>query len=225
MRSSRARVDRLAGSLTGNSAQPYWLAAGPWLADPVLPSFLPCELLLDEILQRDAADVVVQAPPGGDVTDEQDPLPVPAQRQVGEEAADARCGLPPAFPARIRPVQVLAPAGVQLGHRHPVAPPVVAFAQPPVIQHRDRGLGEGNGCCLGSPGQVGAEHRRDPVAPAAAQLPRLHPAPFGQLAGQPAGGASLFVVLGRGVGLKYQLDGHQPTPRTVSRDTPSLIRD
>ena len=42
------------------------------------------------------------------MADDKDPLPVPAQRQVAEEAADARNGLPPAFPARVGPVQVLA---------------------------------------------------------------------------------------------------------------------
>jgi hypothetical protein len=76
--------------------------------------------------------------------DDQDPLLVPAQWQVTEEAADARNGLPPAFPARVGPVQVLALAGVHLGHGHPVALPVVTFAQPPVIQHRDPGGAEGN---------------------------------------------------------------------------------
>ena len=40
---------------------------------------------------------------------------------------------------------------------------------------------------------------------------RLRPAPFGQLAGQPAGGVPLLVVHGHGMGLKDQLDGHQPT--------------
>jgi hypothetical protein len=57
---------------------------------------LPGEVLLDEIFQRDAADEVVQAPPGGDMTDDQDPLSVPPQRQVAEEAADAGDGLPAA---------------------------------------------------------------------------------------------------------------------------------
>jgi hypothetical protein len=42
---------------------------------------------------------VVQAPAGGDMTDHQDPAPVPAQRQVSEEAADAVDGLPPALPS------------------------------------------------------------------------------------------------------------------------------
>ena len=44
-----------------------------WLTDLVFPSFLPDEILLDEIFQRDAADEVVQAPPGADMTDDQDP--------------------------------------------------------------------------------------------------------------------------------------------------------
>jgi len=146
------------------------------------------------------------------VTEEEDPLPVPAQRQVAEEASDAGNGLPPAFAILIGPVQMLAPASMQLGHAHPVALPVIAFAQPPVIQHRDPGGAEGNRRCLGSTRQVGAEHGGDPVADAAAaQLLRLRPAPFGQLAGQPAGGVPLLVVHGHGMGLKDQLDGHQPT--------------
>ena len=45
------------------------------LAQPVLPAFLPGEGLLHEILQRGTADEVVQAPPGGDVADDHDPLP------------------------------------------------------------------------------------------------------------------------------------------------------
>jgi len=122
----------------------------------------------------------------------------------------------PAIPAqrqpRVEPVQVLGLAGVHLGHGHPVALPVVTFAQPPVMQYRDPGGAEGNGGCLGSAGQVGAEHGGDPVAHAAApQLLCLRPAPFGQLAGQPSGGVPLLVVHGRGMGLKDQLDGHQPT--------------
>ena len=110
-------------------------------------------------------------PPGGDMTNDEDPLLVPAQWQITEKPADPRDGLPPAFPAWVGPVQVAAQAGVQLGHRHPVPLSVVAFAQPPVIQHRNRGLAKGDGCCLGRAGQIGAEHSDDPhrcrvVAPA-----------------------------------------------------------
>lgn len=135
-------------------------------------------------------------------------------------------GPPPAFPARVGPVQVLAAAGVQLGRGHAITLPVIAFAQPPVMQHRDRGLAEGNRGCLGGADQVGAEHGGDVVADAAApQLPRLNPALFRQLAGQPAGGTPLLVVHGHGVGLKDQLDGHQPTLRPACRDTPQPISD
>ena len=70
------------------------------LVDPVLPAFLPGEVLIDELFQPDATDGVVHAPPGGDVPDDQDPLLVPAQRQVAEETPDTGNGLPPAFPAR-----------------------------------------------------------------------------------------------------------------------------
>ena len=63
---------------------------------------------------------------------------------------------------------------------------------------------------------------------AAASLPQLtglHLAPLGESAGQPAGGAFLLVVLGRAAGLKYQLDGHQPTLRATGRNTPHMVRD
>jgi hypothetical protein len=112
--------------------------------EAVFPSFPPGEILLDEVFQPGTAEEVVQAPPGGDVADDQNPLPVPAQRQVGQEPANAGGGLPPAFPARIGPVQVLTPAGVQLGRRHPIALPVVALAQPPIMQNGDRRTCEGN---------------------------------------------------------------------------------
>jgi hypothetical protein len=120
---------------------------------------------------------------------------------------------------------VFATASVQLGHGHPVALPVITFAQSPVIQHRDRGGAEGSRGCLGSAGQVGAEHDGDPVIQAAApQLLRLRPALFGQLAEQPARGAAQLAVPGRGVGLTDQLDGHQPTLRTCC-GTPRVMGD
>jgi hypothetical protein len=59
------------------------------------------------------------------------------------------------------------PAGVQLGDRHSVAVPVVAFSQPPVMQHRDRGLPKGKGGGLGGTGQIRAEHGGDRVVLAA----------------------------------------------------------
>jgi hypothetical protein len=71
------------------------------LAEPVLPSFLPGEIPHRELFKLDPADEVVQAPPGGDVADDEDPLAVPVQRQAVEEPADAGDGLPPAFPARV----------------------------------------------------------------------------------------------------------------------------
>jgi hypothetical protein len=85
--------------------------------------------LLSEVFQRDAADEVVQAPSGGDVADDENPLPVPPQWQVGEEPADAGDGLPPAFAARVDLVQVVAPASVQ-------------FGQPDAIATADGGAGE-----------------------------------------------------------------------------------
>ena len=55
------------------------------LVELVFPSFLPGEVLLDEVFQANAAAVVIQPPPGGDMPDDQHPLPLPAQRQVIDE--------------------------------------------------------------------------------------------------------------------------------------------
>jgi len=57
------------------------------------------------------------------------------------------------------------------------------------------------------------------------QLPGPQAALLGQLVGQPAGGTTLLVVHGPGVGLEDQLNRHQPTLRTACRDTLSLVRD
>src|SRR5215469_10720958 len=106
--SRRARSSRSSGVMSRNVSRADFGCMSTTLAEPVLPAFPPGETLLHEIFQRAAAEVMVQAPPGGDVADDQDPFLVPAQRQVTQEAADASDGLPPALPARIGPVQVLA---------------------------------------------------------------------------------------------------------------------
>jgi hypothetical protein len=62
------------------------------------------------------------------VPDDQDSLPIPAQRQIIEEASHAADRLPPAFPAWIRLIQVLTPVAVHFGSRHSVVLPVVALA-------------------------------------------------------------------------------------------------
>lgn len=99
----------------------------PQLAELVFPSFLPDEILVDEVFQWHAADEVIQPPPSSNMTDDQHPLSLPAQRQIAKEAANARHGLPPAFSAWIGLVQMLAAGCLQLGHRHSVVLPVVTF--------------------------------------------------------------------------------------------------
>ena len=99
------------------------------VGEPVLPSLAPREILTDEVFKRLANDEVIQAPPGGDVPDDEHPLPVPARWQVVKETADTSDGLPPAFPVRIRLVQVLMPATVHLGRGYPVTPAVVTLTQ------------------------------------------------------------------------------------------------
>jgi hypothetical protein len=86
------------------------------LAELVLPSRLPGEVLLDKAFQRNPVDEVVEPSPVGDVADHQHPLPLLAQWHVVKKPADPRNGLPPALPARIGPVQVIAAARVVEGH-------------------------------------------------------------------------------------------------------------
>ena len=57
---------------------------------PVLPAFPPAEVLDGKVFQRRTVNEVIQAPPGGDVPDDQNPLPVPPQGQVTEETACIR---------------------------------------------------------------------------------------------------------------------------------------
>ena len=100
--------------------------------------------------------------------DDENPLIVPAQRQVAEETAGTGDRLSPAFPARIRLLQVLTPPTVHLGRGHPIALAVIALAQPPVIQHRNAASMKGYGYRLASTPQVGAEHGRYAVIAASA---------------------------------------------------------
>jgi hypothetical protein len=69
-------------------------------AEQVLPSFPPREILPGEVLERGTVDEVIEAPPGSDVTDDQDALTLPAHGQVAEEPADPRHGLIVTSPAR-----------------------------------------------------------------------------------------------------------------------------
>ncbi|HEY3733261.1 MAG TPA: IS110 family transposase [Streptosporangiaceae bacterium] len=192
-------------------------AATRTLAQPVLPALPPVETRHRKIFQRHAADDMIQTPAGGDVADDQHPPPAPAQRQISEEPADPPHRLPPALPTRIRTVQIVTPARVQLRRGHPVALPVITLPQPPVTQHRNRRPAEGDGRRLHGPAQIGAEHRGNPVltTPPPESL-CLHPALLRQPPRQPAGGTPRLVVLTGRMGLKHQLDGHQPTLRATA---------
>ena len=152
------------------------------------------------------------------MADDQDTLTVPAQREVAEEPADAGYGRPLALPIRIGLVKVLAAASMQLSNGHPIELAIIAFTQPPVIQHWERRARESHRGCLDSPGQVGAEDRGDLVAATPpSQATSLLQARLGQFARQPASRLPSLVVHGRAVSLKRQLDGHLPTLRTASQ--------
>jgi hypothetical protein len=142
-----------------------------------------------------------------DVADDQHPLAGPAQRQVVKEPADPGHRLAPALASRVGSVEVVGPAAVHIGRRGAALPPVVALAQPPVGQHRDVAATERDRGGLRCPGQIRAEHRGQPVAPAASpEFGGLGLAPFGQRAGPPAGCDAALVVLRGGVLLEHDLD-------------------
>jgi len=74
--------------------------------EAVLPSGPPFEHLVDQVLERDTADVVIEAPSRRDVADDEDSSSVPSRCEVVEESPDAGDRLPPALPARERLVDV-----------------------------------------------------------------------------------------------------------------------
>ena len=83
--------------------------------------------------------------------------------------------------------------------------------------------GERDGRGLRGPGQIRAEDNGDVVVRASsAQLGGLLAPDPGQLAGQPAGGNAVLVVLGRRVRLEDDADGHRTSagwsPLPVNRD-------
>src|SRR5215472_5237178 len=95
-----------------------------------------------------------------------------------------------------------------LGGR-PVQLPVIALTQPPVQQNRVTSASEGDVRGFDGPGQVGAEHRGDPVVSTAnAKLLSLYPASSRQTTGQPACRPALLVVFGSRVRLEDDLNRH-----------------
>src|SRR5215469_8628462 len=95
-----------------------------------------------------------------------------------------------------------------LGGR-PVQLPVIALTKPPVQKDRVTSASESNVRGFDGPGQVGAEHRGDPVVGTAdAKLLSLYPVPSRQTTGQPACRAALLVVYGSRVRLEDDLNRH-----------------
>src|SRR5439155_25288124 len=91
-----------------------------------------------------------------------------------EARADSRDRLSPALAVGKRIVETRAPLAVELCPRQAVHPAVVAFAQPPIEQHRDLGAEERDLRGLDGAVQVGGEDDVDAVVPSPrAQLPGL----------------------------------------------------
>src|SRR5215218_406875 len=186
--------------------------------EAVLPAGLPLEDLVDQILERNTAHIVIETPSRRDVADDEHSCSVPTPHQVLEEAADAGDRLAPALAPRERQVDVRGSiASVRFG-RIAVAFAVVTLAQPPVEQDRRISRSESDVRGLHGTAKVGAEHGRDPVAPSSfTELAGLLASPVGQATVAPTRGDAELVVLADGVRLEHDGDGHRTTLR-VSPD-------
>src|SRR5215213_256680 len=182
--------------------------------EAVLPAGLPLEDLVDQILERNAAHIVIETPSRRDVADDEHSCSVPSRHQVLEEAADAGDRLAPALAARERQVDVRdSIASVRFG-RIAVAFAVVTLAQSPVEQDRRTSGSERDVRGLHGTAKVGAEHGRDPVVPSSfTELAGLPAPTIRQAAVAPTRGDAEFVVLADGVRLEDDGDGHGPTLR------------
>src|SRR5258708_895368 len=102
----------------------------------ILPAGPPLEDLVDQVLERDTAQVMIETPPRRNVADDEDSGVVPSKGQVLEEAGDTGDRLAPTLAARERLVDVRGSvASVRFG-RIAVAFAVVTLAQPPIEQDR-----------------------------------------------------------------------------------------
>ena len=187
----------------------------------ILPPLAPAELGVDQVLEGHLVDQVVERPSGGDVPDHEDSLTVPPGRQVTEEATDPADGLGPALPARVWGGQMLGSHGVHSRGRCPVELAVVTFAQPPVREHRQVGVREGQRSGLGRSVKVGGEDRGEAIATAPlSKFPGQASAPLGQLARQPASRYPEIVVLAPGMGFETSsIDTRRSSRKPVERSS------
>jgi len=144
------------------------------------------------------------------VGDDDDRAPVVPGGEVAQEASRRRDDSAVTLPFGVGLIDVVGAGGGELRDRHPVLRAVVALAQAGVPDDRQPVVAEGQLRRLHGAGEVGDEDRRGPVRQSARadrprQLPPLRREPIGEPAGRMAG----LVVLGQGVCLVADRDGHQ----------------
>jgi hypothetical protein len=164
---------------------------------------LPQEGGGDQLLERPAAEKMLEGPAGRGVTDDENPLASPTHGHVIEEPADAGDRLSPAFASLVRDIEMSASRPMELGHRHTVAFAVVALSEPPVVKDRDRRARKGDSNGLDGAVKVRREDGGDPIVATALTYLGCLLAPDGrELARQPTGRDSALVVFAGGVRLE-----------------------
>ncbi len=131
--------------------------------EAILPTFLPREVSLDQVFEAHAVHKVIEGPPGGDVTHDQNPLSRPAKRQVREKATRTLYGLLPTLTIGIRSAEMLAASPVDLRSWRAVEVAEVALPKPPINQARECGTTEGDLDRLGRSAEVRYKNGDDVV--------------------------------------------------------------
>jgi hypothetical protein len=144
------------------------------MVEAIFPTLPAREVLGDQLLQRDVVQIVIQSPPGRDLTDDEDSCSVPSRRQIIEKASHTSDRLAPALAAWEGFVEVRGSIPSVRFRRSSIAFAVVALSEPPVEKDRHATGPEGNLSGLCGTAKVGTEHRRDPVV--SPSLPTLRPA-------------------------------------------------
>lgn len=162
----------------------------------VLPALLPGKIGRKDFLKVFPAQEALKSPTGGHVADNQDPLTLPSERQIGEKTSHPVCCLAPTLTAGVRQIEVRAPITMNLGSGCAVQLTVVALPEPPVLEDRYGRACKGHLHCLNGSLQVRHEDGRQPVVatPLAEHCCIGRPS-VGETARKPSRGYPLLIVL------------------------------
>jgi hypothetical protein len=187
-----------------------------WLGivKPVFPALLPDDIGCQRSFEFFPGHKALKTQTGGRVAHNQDPLPFPAERQIGEKSAHPVCRLAPTLTTGVRTIEVSGPITMHLGRSGAVELPVVTLSQSPVLENGYGRGSKGHLHRLDRSRQVRHEDGRQPVVAAPpAELHGIRASGVGEMAGKPPGGPSPLAVLGGCVRLVDNLDGHSALSR------------